>query len=198
MVRRKLLLPVEPAIILMLNADDWLQNEVHGHGRTVEEQRAAAADKLVPDDLVGDFLRYEFEDWPTLSLNWDTSSSSQRFSLDNRIEREFRAFYPDGFLLAHARVSDLDNVLPRNHKFSADELWVEGYGDKIARLIAFISLGFAPSPPFVAPNEADGGLLALKGGMHRYAVAKKLGLVEVPLHIEPHQRRRIEKLLPLL
>jgi ParB-like chromosome segregation protein Spo0J len=73
------------------------------------------------------------------------------------------------------------------------ELWELGCSAKLARLIVYLSESRPISPPLVKP--VDDGEVILQGGHHRYAIEKVINEKEIPIHIEPEYKSKIDERL---
>lgn len=134
--------------------------------------------------------------WPSLSFNWDTSAPSQRYSLDATTAESFHEFYPKGFALGWVTLSGLDEKLSHfSRRDTLEELWGSGFKDKLSSMIAYLSHGGPISPPLVKPLKTSE--VIFQGGNHRYAVAKAVGILELPIHVEPQHKAAISLILPI-
>ena len=131
--------------------------------------------------------------WPHIDINWDTSVSSQRFSLDGVTPEQFKINHPAGFYLGYVVLKEFDSILHGYSRRDSGELWQVGCTSKLARLIVYLSENRPISPPLVKP--VDNEEVILQGGHHRYAIAKEIGEERIPIHIDPENKDEISKLL---
>lgn len=144
------------------------------------------------------YLMAPVSKWPNIVLNWDTSKDSQRFSLDGysldaTSLAEFHKFYPHGFCLGRVVLEEFDKQLCGWTRREGEELWTVGMATKLACLIVYLSEGRPISPPFAKPLPSKE--IILGGGNHRYAIAKAIGEVEIPIHVLPEDKEQIESLV---
>lgn len=162
-------------------------------GQTLEEYRTQLEFHARIDSESEKYLNQPVEKWPYIVMNWDTSKSSQRFSLDGQSQEQFLKNYPDGFCLGHANLAEFDKILCHFSRRDDGELWELGCPDRLAFLIVYLSEGYPISPPLVKPLES--GEVILQGGHHRYAIAKAIDETEIPIHVVPEHKSQIDKLI---
>lgn len=131
--------------------------------------------------------------WPPIVFNWDLSKESQRFSKDSVSSEEFSKTYPDGFCLGYVSLADFDQRLCFFSRRKDREIWTIGDPYKLAYLIIYLSEGRPISPPFARPLPSNE--IVIDGGHHRYAVAKAMGLPEIPVYVTPRHKGDLESLL---
>jgi len=131
--------------------------------------------------------------WPKITMNWDTSKESQRYSLDAICEALFNFRYPQGFCLGYVSLAELDKKLCKWSHRDDSELWTVGFPSRLAYLIVYLSEGRSISPPFVRPFSHNE--LIFGGGHHRYAIVKAIGETEVPIHVLPEDKEQVGALL---
>jgi len=172
---------------------------------TFEEHQAVASGESLADTRAHIALRtriqkesdkfYEspVEEWPPISINWDTKKQSQCFSLDGLSEEEFNRHYPEGFLLGFVDLKDLDAILCNFSRRDEGELWEVGNQNSLAYLIVYLSEGRPISPPLVKPITSNE--VIFNGGHHRYAIAKVIGETRIPIHVEPEYKEELDSRL---
>ncbi len=133
--------------------------------------------------------------WPVIKINWDLAIDSQCFSLDGTNQKTFEEYYPNGFCQGWVSLFEFDKVLCHYSRRDKGELWDVGFKSKLAFLIVYLSKGLPISPPFVCPNSALKGQTILRGGHHRYAIAKEIGEKNIPIHFKPEDKISIENLM---
>jgi len=74
-------------------------------------------------------------------------------------------------------------------------LWEVGFSSSLSFLIAYLAEGHPISPPLVKP--AENGEVIFQGGHHRYAIAKEIGEMEIPIHICPEDKDNLDKILEI-
>ena len=163
------------------------------NGEDLEEYRKEKALRVQINEELPLYINTERSNWPAIKFNWDLSVSSQRFSLDGSTQAEFNKNYPEGFLLGFVGLKELDAILCHHSRRDDGELWELGCSHKLAFLIVYLSKGHPISPPLVKPLES--GEIIFHGGHHRYAIAKELGELIVPIHAEPKFKGEIDSLL---
>ena len=119
-------------------------------------------------------------EWPTITINWDYRPESQRYCFDGLSKSEFDEFYPNGLVLGHIPLREFDRYLCHFSRRDGDELWKIGSQSKLAKMIIFLSEGKPITPPVIKPVENNE--VIFQGGHHRYAVAKAIGLREIPIY----------------
>lgn len=135
-------------------------------------------------------------EWPALTFNWDTSTPSQCHSLDSTSPESFQALYPKGVTLGWVSLSDFDEKLCHfSRRDTLKELWGSGFKDKLAGMIVYLSRGGAISPPLLKPLKT--GEVVLMGGNHRYAVAKAVGILEIPIYVAPEHQEAVAQIVPV-
>lgn len=60
--------------------------------------------------------------WPNITFNWDTSISSQRFSLDGATQEQFENNHPEGFLLGYVSLKEFDSIIHNYSRRDSGEL----------------------------------------------------------------------------
>jgi len=141
------------------------------------------------------YIETDSSDWPPITFNWDLSKEGQRFSLDGENESSFKTRYPEGFILGTVKLDALDKKLCHFSRRNEGELWTIGYKSRLAYLIVYLSEKRPISPPLVKPHRI--GEVMLKGGHHRYAIAKEIGEKYIPIYVEPKYRKEIDKLMEI-
>lgn len=132
-------------------------------------------------------------EWPTLTFNWDLSRSGQRFGLDAVTEPEFLEMHPRGLLVGHIPLLAFDCHLAYfSRRDTLEELWGLGRRVQLAGAIAYLRRGLPISPPIVSPAGAE---VILKGGHHRYAIAKAVNLETIPLLVAPEDGNAVGDIL---
>lgn len=162
--------------------------ELGEHGRERALRRRIEADSRK-------YLEAPLSEWPTIIFNWDLSRESQRFSKDGVSPDEFSKIHPNGFCPGYVSLADFDQKLCFFSRRKDRELWAIGDPYKLAYLIVYLAEGRPISPPFARPlpnNE-----IVIDGGHHRYAVAKAIGLPEIPVYVTPRHKGDLESLLPV-
>lgn len=133
-------------------------------------------------------------EWPPLAFNWDFSLEGQRFGYDGLTAHAFKVRYPEGLRLGYMPLATFDRHLAHfSRRDTTEELWELGSEFKLAKAIAYIHRGLPITPPVVGPNGCE---VVLKGGHHRYAIAKAINLKTIPFLVAPedveHVARTIE------
>jgi hypothetical protein len=162
-------------------------------GRDLKEYRAEKAVRNRIDKKSRKYIGKTPDIWPDIKFNWDTKSTSQRFSLDGYSESTFSQSYPNGFVLGYVKPEELDKILCHQSRRDDGELWEVGCESKLAFLIVYLSEGRPISPPLVKPVINSEVMIA--GGHHRYAIAKAINEVEIPIYSDPADRETISKLV---
>ena len=164
------------------------------NGRSLEEYRREMDFRNEIHAKSLKYLNKNSSEWPPINFNWDVSIESQRFSLDGTKKEEFLKYYPEGFSLGYVALSELDSVLCHYSRRDEGELWELGCSSKLASLIVYLSEGHPIAPPLVKPLE-DCSEVIFQGGHHRYAIAKEIGERNIPIHVEPQFKNKIDLLL---
>ena len=141
------------------------------------------------------YMETDSSDWPPITFNWDLSEKGQRFSLDGDNELSFKTQYPEGFILGTVKIDALDKKLCHFSRRDEGELWSVGHKSSLAYLIVYLSEKRPISPPLVKPHLI--GEVMLKGGHHRYAIAKEIGEKYIPVYVEPKYRKEIDNLMEI-
>lgn len=123
------------------------------------------------------------EKWPLIIFNWDYRLESQRFCFDGLKQCEFEKMYPEGLILGHMSLKEFDKYLCHFSRRDGDELWKVGCQSKLARMIVYLSEGNPITPPIIKPIQDN--KVIFQGGHHRYAVAKAIELIEIPIYAYP-------------
>lgn len=164
---------------------------INGKDPTEARKEAKLRSRIYKKSLK--YVKKPVEDWPDISMNWDVSTGSQRFSLDGVSIEKFEKIFPDGFLLGYVSFPEMDTILTHYSRRDEGELWEVGNESKLARLIVYLSEGRPISPPLVKPLQ--NGEVILQGGHHRYAIAKEIGVKRLPIHVEKQYKLQIDCLL---
>jgi hypothetical protein len=162
-------------------------------GQTVAEYRAEVKLRNYFYDKSQQYIETDSKEWPLITFNWNIDATEQRFSLDSMTLVDFNKFYPEGFLLGYVNLQELDKYLHSFSRRDEGELWKVGCQTKLASLIIYLSENRPIAPPLVKPVE--GGLFVFQGGHHRYAIAKEIGIEEIPIHAEPEYKHKINEIL---
>jgi hypothetical protein len=118
--------------------------------------------------------------WPPLLFNWDLTPEGQRFALDGVKPDAFLEQYPQGLTVGWVALAEFDRVLCHfSRRDTEAELWQLGSRSTLASVIAYLRRGLPITPPLVRP--VDYREVILQGGHHRYAVAKAISLVQLPI-----------------
>lgn len=158
--------------------------EEYRHRKDIQQRLANESEKYIDTSPAS---------WPEIKFNWDTSKESQVFSLDAMSKNEFKEYYPKGFILGHVSLTEFDKVIGHYSRRDEGELWEVGCKSKLSRLIGYLSEGHPISPLVANPTEFNE--IILQGGHHRYAIAKVVGEVEIPIHAEPESKDAIDRLV---
>jgi len=138
--------------------------------------------------------RLDPSEWPILDFKWDLNFDAQRFALDGYKIENFQKDFPRGFCLGWVLLQELDDKLCKHNRRERHELWKVGNPDKLARAIEYICRNNLITPPLVAPIPEQ-NLVCLKGGNHRYTVAKFSYQKCLPIYIEPENCESINSIL---
>jgi hypothetical protein len=162
-------------------------------GERIEEVREKSAlhDRLRRE--ADKYLGSSVETWPFRSVLWDLTKTSQRFSLDGCNEVEFPKYYPAGFRLGWVNTESFDKLLAKFSHRTDQELWSVGFPHRLAFLIAYMADGRKVSPAIAKP--LDDGTIILAGGHHRYAIARALRQMQIPIFVFPEHEERIDQLI---
>lgn len=107
--------------------------------------------------------------------------------------QKFQDRYPDGLQLGHMSLVAFDQHLAHfSRRDTPEELWSLGCRFKLAKTIAYIRWGYAITPPIAGPMGKE---VILRGGHHRYAIAKAVQLDTIPFLVAPDDVKAIENLL---
>lgn len=162
-------------------------------GVSVEEFRAQREFIKSLYDEGEAYRRSPPKQWPPLQFNWDFSLEGQRFALDGSSWHAFKAMYPSGLRLGYMPLSDFDKHLGHfSRRDTLEELWGLGSEFTLAKNIAYLHRGLPITPPLVAPVEGE---VLLRGGHHRYAIAKALELKVIPFLVAPDDVSKIERIM---
>ena len=164
-------------------------------GETLEVYLANKILRSTISDKAKQYIEIGSSGWPPITLNWDLSKEGQRFSLDGENESSFKNHYPEGFILGKVKLDTLDKKLCHFSRRDEGELWSVGYKSSLAYLIVYLSENRPISPPLVKPHLM--GEVILKGGHHRYAIAKEIGEKYIPIYVEPKHRKEIDKIIEI-
>jgi hypothetical protein len=176
-------------------------------GEDLVAHRAEEAFRAALQTQAHAYLGQPPQAWPLLCFNWDLSYTSQRFSLDlgnindlidlesaSSPQERFHQRYPEGFVAGWVALKEFDAHLCRfSRRDGLQELWSLGDSGKLAYLIAYLSHGYPISPPLVKPLES--GELIFQGGHHRYALAKVIGVEEIPIHVLPANQLEVARIV---
>lgn len=171
--------------------DSILDSVIAGNGgMTVEEYRAKKALNHSLHEEGDAYQGLSPAEWPPLTFNWDFSPERQRFGLDGVAEQEFQEMHPNGLRLGHMPLLTFDRSLAHfSRRDTPEELWSLGSESKLAKTIAYLRRGLPITPPIVAPTGSE---VILKGGHHRYAVAKAVNIETIPFLVAPEDVEKIE------
>lgn len=162
-------------------------------GITVEEYRAQVALNISLHAEGASYDGLPACEWPQLTFNWDFTRKGQRFGFDGVRSQEFQDRYPDGLQLGYMSLVAFDQQLAHfSRRDTPEELWSLGCRFKLAKTIAYIRRGYAITPPIAGPMGKE---VILKGGHHRYAIAKAVQLDTIPFLVAPDDVKAIENLL---
>ena len=164
-------------------------------GETLESYRSKKILHSRISSEANQYIETDSSYWPPITFNWDLSREGQRFSLDGENELSFKTRYPEGFILGTVKLDALDKKLCHFSRRDEGELWTVGYKSRLAYLIVYLSEKRPISPPLVKPHLI--GEVMLKGGHHRYAIAKEIGEKYIPIYVEPKYRKEIDKLMEI-
>lgn len=143
-------------------------------GQTLDQYRISAAFEAGLWDEGKSYEGLMPEKWPSITFNWDLSSAGQRFAMDGTSYEDFQSSYPEGLALGSISLALFDKHLAHYcRRDTPEELWSLGVAHKLAKAIAYLRRGLPITPPLVAPFNGE---FFLKGGHHRYAVAKAIKL----------------------
>ena len=164
-------------------------------GQTLEEYRdeVQLRDRLYDESQ--QYVGTSVELWPKIFFNWNININDQRFSLDAISVQDFKDCYPIGLFLGYVNLSQLDKCLNRYTRRSKNELWSVGCQTRLASLIVYLSEGRPITPPLLKPTLE--GEIVLLGGNNRYAIAKAVGINEIPVYVEPEYKSLINSMLPI-
>lgn len=174
--------------------DSILDNVIAGNGgMTVEEYREKKALNQSLHEEGDAYRGLPPAEWPTLTFNWDFSPEGQRFGLDGVARQKFQEMHPNGLRLGYMPLLTFDHRLAHfSRRDTPEELWSLGSEFKLAKTIAYLRRGFPITPPIVAPTGSE---VILKGGHHRYAIAKAVNLETIPFLVAPEEVKKIEGLV---
>jgi len=147
--------------------------------------------------------RYELEglspsQWPELQFNWDTSPTAYLHTVDppsgllpgDHVPYEYK------LSLGWAPLRSIDeNLSAYSRQDHMKDFWSRGQPHKFARLLNHLSRGEPISPPMLKIVEV--GPLFLAGGHHRYAIARVVGIRELPFFVESTIRDQVEGIIPV-
>ena len=162
-------------------------------GETLEVYRANKMLRLKISKEANQYIDTDSLHWPPITFNWDLSKKGQRFSLDSENELSFETYYPEGFILGKVKLDDFDKKLCHFSRRDEGELWKVGCKSSLAYLIVYLSERRLISPPLVKPHIM--GEVMIQGGHHRYAIAKEIGEVYIPIYIEPQYKKEIDNII---
>lgn len=161
-----------------------------GNQETYRSERALSRRITIESEK---YLEAPVSAWPRIIFNWDYSRTSQRFSKDGASPEEFDKAYPNGFRLGLVVLAEFDEKLCFFSRRKDRDLWSIGDPFKLAYLIVYLSEGRPISPPLATPMPTRE--IVIDGGHHRYAVAKAIGLAELPVYVTPRHKEDLESLI---
>ena len=136
--------------------------------------------------------------WPRLDFNWDTSASAYLHTVNQPTGLIPSGHVPHKYVLAlgWSTLDQVDQLLsPHSRQDHVSDFWERGQPHKFARLLEHLHRGLPISPPMLKIVES--GHLFLAGGHHRYAIARVVGVKELPFFVETTIRERIAATLPV-
>ena len=166
-------------------------------GEDIDVHRDEQKERMKTWEIAEQYIGAPPMRWPKLEFNWDLSPEGQRFALDGVNGATFQKNYQVGFRLGWIRLADFDRKLcHHNRRDGLDELWALGDHSKLARAIAHIARGLPMTPPLIAPL-GDKNEICLRGGNHRYTVAKYGRLEMLPVYAEPRDTHMLSAIIPV-
>lgn len=158
--------------------DDELA-QVFGY-KSVEDYKRSMAESEELHNKSEKLYNKQPKEWPTININWDYNSESQRYCFDGLSKPEFDNLYPNGLVLGHMPLKEFDKYLCHFSRRDGDELWKLGSQSKLAQMIVYLSEGKPITPPVIKPVENNE--VIFQGGHHRYAVAKAIELQQISIY----------------
>ncbi len=128
--------------------------------------------------------------WPSIDIKWDYRKRSQFLIMDRSTPELFKDDFPHCFCIGEVFFRELDSKIFKFKATEEDGTWGIRNKRKLAYLIEHFSRGLPVSPPLVKPKE---GVLLLQSGCHRYALAKALMVMKMPICVEPKYKYEISK-----
>lgn len=173
-----------------LQAISWgedLEEFRQRHRRECEvRERSKYFDELAP------------ELWPTKPIAWLLSPDAHRFSLDGVSQHDFDSNYSDGLLVGRTDFESFDRVISEYSHRKMEELWeAGGCNDKLAKIIAWVDMGYDSTPVFIKPDEYSEHTVILVGGNHRYAFYKGRHEDRIPFLCEPKHKKELSRRLEI-
>lgn len=114
--------------------------------------------------------------------------------MDRSTPELFKDDFPHGFCIGEVFFRELDSKIFKFKATEEDGTWGIRNKRKLAYLIEHSSRGLPVSSPLVKPKE---GVLLLQSGCHRYALAKALMVMKMPICVEPKYKYEIEDSLQI-
>jgi len=149
---------------------------------------------LAPDDWEG----LPPDAWPPLRFNWDTSPTAYLHTVDRPSGLLPQAFTPYEYALSlgWTALSSVDELLsPHSRLSDVSDFWQRGRPHAFTRLLKHLAEGRPISPPML--KFVDSGHLFLAGGHHRYAIARVVGVEQLPFFVESTFRQRVASMIPV-
>lgn len=107
--------------------------------QSIEEYRKKKTQRMRISEQSKKYIGRPSSEWPEIFFNWDISKEGQRHSLDGTNQKDFAESYPEGFLLGHVFIENLDAKLCHYSRRDDGELWEVGCDAKLAFLIVYLS-----------------------------------------------------------
>lgn len=179
-----------------ISAESFEEMLALNSGESLAEYRRSAEQQRMLRQQADAYYDLPATEWPPLIFNWDLAPESQHFALDGVKPSAFLEQYPEGVILGRTTVAAFDAKLCHfSRRDGPEELWALGFKSSLAYMIAYLANGLPITPPLVAPHaEAE---LVIRGGHHRYAAAKAVGLRDLLFYAEPANREAIESVIPV-
>ena len=173
--------------------DDYLA-QVFGYESAEDYKRAITENNRIFNKSK-EFYNTPPEEWPDIKFNWDYRLESQRFCFDGLTQYDYEKEYPEGLILGHMPLKEFDKYLCHYSRRDAGELWQVGCQSKLAEMIVYLSEGNPITPPIIKPIE--GNEVIFQGGHHRYAVAKAIGLKEIPVYAHSKHVAKLDQFIDI-
>lgn len=163
-----------------------------------EPQDIEVERKLQEVQLKQDQYEYlEPKYWPKQPINWVLNKEFHRFALDNLSQQEFEQYYPEGLIAGKALFSSFDKVVSRFTHRTDDQLWEVGFSDSLAKLLAWVEMGYELTPICIQPDQYFPEHIALAGGNHRYALCKGRREHWIPFLCRPEHKEELSRRLDI-